>query len=178
MNRFLRVWCAVAVAAAAPAPVQPAAPVRDAELAAGISLAREGDFQAALLKLDAAVRRLETAEAPPPELAQGYLYLGISYLELDQEMPALERFRAAVLRDPALRLDPAEYSPQVIRFFDTARQDVAAMRASPTAPAPETARPAAGVPPAATPPQKKKGSGKAVLLVVGAGAAVAAGAVA
>ena len=155
MIRFLRVLCAAAVAAA---PAQSAAPVRDAELAAGISLAREGDFQAALLKLDEAVRRLETAQAPPSELAQGYLYLGISYLELDQEMPALERFRAAVLRDPALRLDPAEYSPQVIRFFDTARQDVAAMRASPAAPAAERAPPAAA-------PRQKKGSGKAVLLV-------------
>ena len=126
MRGIVRVACVLAMAAAALAAPPP---VGDAALSAGIALAREGDFQGALLKLDEAVRRLEEKGAPPVELAQGYLYLAIAYLELDQEMPAVERFRAAALRDPDLRLEPAEFSPQVIRFFDAARQEVAAMRA-------------------------------------------------
>jgi hypothetical protein len=168
MTRILRVLCAAALASGSPARAAPP-PVEDAALSAGIALAREGDFQGALLKLDEAVRRLETAEAPPRDLAQGYLDLGISYLELGQEMPALERFRAAVLRDPGLRLDPAEFSPQVIRFFEAARQEVAAMRA-----------PSASAPPAPAPPAqpaasgKGNGSGRTVLLVVGGAVAVAA----
>lgn len=143
------------------------APPRDPELAAGIALARAGDFQGALLELDETVRRLEAAGAPDPELAQGYLYLAISYLELGQELPAVERFRAAVLRDPGLRLDPAEFSPQVIRFFEAARQEVAAMRA------PGTRAPATS-PAARAAPKEKTGTRKTVLLVVAAGAAVAA----
>ncbi|HVR71357.1 MAG TPA: hypothetical protein VMT87_10990 [Vicinamibacteria bacterium] len=154
MTRILRVLSALALAAS---PLTRAATplVEDAALAAGIALAREGDFQGALLRLDEAVRRLETAEAPARELAQGYLYLGISYLELGQEMPALERFRAAVLRDPDLRLDPAEFSPQVIRFFEAARQEVAAMRAPAAAPPASPPKPT----PAPT-ARERKGSGK------------------
>src|SRR5688572_24418094 len=121
MTRFFRWLCALLLALG-PLAHAAAPPVQDAALAAAIGLAREGDFQGALLKLDEAVRRLETAEVPARELAQGYLYLGISYLELDQQMPAIERFRAAALRDPGLRLDAGEFSPQVIRFFEAARQ--------------------------------------------------------
>jgi hypothetical protein len=163
---LLGLLAAAASPAAAAAPAAPSPVVSDAELSAGITLARAGDFQGALLKLDEAVRRLENAAAPDRELAQGYLYLAISYLELGQELPAVERFRAAVLRDPSLRLDRAEFSPQVIRYFDAARQEVAAMR-SPGA----VARPS----PQAEPPvaAAKKGKRKTVLLVVAAGAAVA-----
>jgi hypothetical protein len=165
MSNLARLTCRLVVAAVSlrgtPAP---AAPPSDAELAKGIALARAGDFQGALLKLDETVRRLEAAGAPDPELAQGYLYLAISYLELGQELPAVERFRAAVLRDPALRLDPGEFSPQVIRYFDAARQEVAAMRAP-------GSRPPAVRPPAPTP--EKKGHTKTVLLVVATGAAIA-----
>jgi hypothetical protein len=167
MTSILRAVCALALATGA---VAAAPPTEDPELSAGIALAREGDFQGALLKLDEAVRRLEAAGSPPRSLAQGYLYLAIAYLELEQEAPAVERFRAAALRDPDLRLEPSEFSPQVIRFFEAARQEVAAMRA------PAKVPPAGGTPrpPAASPPTEKKGSKKVVWAVVGAGAAAAA----
>jgi hypothetical protein len=177
MTRLLAILCASLLAASPAVRAAPPA-VADPALAAGIGLAREGDFQGALLKLDEAIRRLETAAAPDRELAQGYLYLGISYLELGQEMPAIERFRAAVLRDLALRLDPAEFSPQVIRFFEAARQEVAAMRS----PAPSAPRPAPTAKPAETPtpppPAQEKGKSKTTLLVVGGGVALAAAAIA
>ena len=166
MTWTLRVVCASLLAARVLAAAPPSP--QDAELAAGVALAREGDFQGALLKLDEALRRLELAEAAPRELAQGYLYLGIAYLELGQEMPAVERFRAAALRDPELRLHASEFSPQVIRFFETARQDVAAMSAGAAAPG----TPAA--PPSPSPSTARWGAGKTALVVVGAAAAVAA----
>ena len=75
LDPALRALLAVAAMPLAGARAAPAPP-RDAELAAGIALARAGDFQGALLKLDETVRRLEAAGAPDPELAQGYLYLG------------------------------------------------------------------------------------------------------
>jgi hypothetical protein len=167
MTSIGRAVCALALLTGAAAAAPPSA---DPEVAAGIALAREGDFQGALLKLDEAVRRLEEAGAPPRDLAQGYLYLAISYLELDQEAPAIERFRAAALRDPDLRLSPSEFSPQVIRFFEAARQEVAAMR-TPADPGRTGDAPAA---PAAAPAPKKTGPNKAVLAVVGAGVAAAA----
>jgi hypothetical protein len=171
MTSLLRAACALSVAAAA---LAAAPPVDDPALAAAIALARQGDFQGALPRLEEAVRRLENANANARQLAQGYLYIGISYLELDQEMPAVERFRAAALRDPDLRLPASDFSPQVIRFFDAARQEVAAMRTAPAAPsAPAPPAPTATPPPSSPPKQKK--SGRAVLAVVGAGAAVAAG---
>jgi hypothetical protein len=173
MTRSLRILCACLLAASPPVRAAPPA-VADPALAAGIGLAREGDFQGALLKLDEAIRRLETAGAPDRELAQGYLFLGISYLELGQEMPALERFRAAVLRDLALRLDASEFSPQVIRFFEASRQEVAAMRS----PAPSAPRSEPAARPTPPPAAEKKGSGKTVLLVVGGGVALAAAALA
>ena len=162
MTRILRLLCALLLvgdtARASP-------PVQDAELAAAIALARAGDFQGALPKLDEVVRRLETAEAPARDLAQGYLHLGIAYLELGQQRPALERLRAAVLRDPELRLDPAEFSPQVIRFFQAAQEEVAAMRAP--------ANPPAAPPPSPAPAPGGKRRARTVLIVAGAAAAAA-----
>ena len=57
------------------------------------------------------------------ELAQGYLYLGIAYLELDQEGLARGKFALTLAHAPELRLDPSEFSPQVIRVFEATRQE-------------------------------------------------------
>jgi len=130
---------------------------RDAGLASGIALVKEGDFESALLKLDESVRRLESGPKPSPELAVGYLYLGVAYLELEQELSARSRFRQAAAQDPAMRLDPREFSPQVIRFFESARQE--AERTASAGRTPSTAtKPAA------------KGGGNAVPFVLGGGA--------
>jgi hypothetical protein len=136
---------------------------RDADLLAGITLVREGDFEAAVLRLDAAVRRLE-AGGPRPDLARAYLYLGIAYLELEQESVARGKFIEAAGHDPKLTLDPREFSAQVIRSFEAARQ-VAAQNRPPAASVPRTASPA-------SPEQKRRSA--APLLIVG-GAAAAAG---
>ena len=116
----------------------------DSDLAQGIALVKEGDFERAVPRLDAAIQRLGTGGAGR-DLAQANLYLGIAYLELNQEATARGRFREALGHDPKLRLDPRSFSPQTLRVFEAARAEL---------------------------PQKKKGSAP-VLLIAGAGAAAA-----
>ncbi len=135
--------------------------VREPELAAGIVLAQEGDFGAALARLDGAVRRLETGPRPSPELAVGYVYLGMTYLEQDQEPSARMRFLQAAREDPALRLNARDFSAQVIRFFEAARQEVDATRAAP-----------AVLQPAATPSPEPRKKRSALPFVILGGAAV------
>jgi len=113
------------------APVAPASPAPDADLAAGIALVRDGDFEAAILRLDAAARRLQADRARAKEAAQALVYLGVAYLELDQEPLARGKFQAALALDPQLRLDPHQFSPQQIRLFDSVRPSVPTAAASP-----------------------------------------------
>ena len=100
----------------------PAAPA-DSELTQGIALVKEGDFERAVPRLDAAIQRLGP-KGSKRELAQAHLYLGIAYLELDQEATARGRFREALRNDPGLRLDTGSFSPQTVRVFDAARAEM------------------------------------------------------
>lgn len=52
----------------------------DADLLAGIALVKDGDFEAAVPKLDAAIRNLEAQPQQAKELTRAYLYLGVTYL--------------------------------------------------------------------------------------------------
>src|SRR5690242_18321704 len=108
MSRLIAVLLAAALSAPAQAP-QPPAPAGD--LQAGIALVKEGDFEGAVLKLDGAIRALELDPRGGRDLATAYLYLGVAYLELDQQGSARARFRQALGRDPAMRLDPRQFSP-------------------------------------------------------------------
>src|SRR5262245_5822307 len=152
------VVAAISAAVLAGPPPYPAIEIRDPDLAQGVTLVKEGDFEAAILKLDEAARRLSREPRSDKELAAANLYLGIAYLELDQELAARARFKEAASLDRDLRLDPRGFSPQVIRFFDAARQEV------------ETAAKAAGSAPEA--PSKRHSSALPLAL---AGGAVAAG---
>ncbi len=122
----------------------PSAAAIDNDLTQGIALVKEGDFERAVARLDAAIQRLGP-KGSKRELAQAHLYLGIAYLELDQETTARGRFREALRQDPELRLDARSFSPQTIRVFDAARAEM---------------------------PQRKK-NGVPVLLIAGGGAAAA-----
>src|SRR5574341_702150 len=98
------------------------APPPDAELASAIALVREGDFEAAM----------------------AYLYLGVSFLELDQELTARGKFHSACRLDPELRMDPRQFSAQQIRVFEAACRELRPGAAAPgTSAGPATAGPAA-----------------------------------
>jgi hypothetical protein len=137
--------------------------VTDSEILRGLKQVDEGEYDAGILTLDAAVRRLSGQPARQNELAQAYLYLGVAYLGKGHETSARARFRDALKQARDLNLSPDRFAPRVIELFEKAKEEV-----GPAA--------AATPPPAAAPaPRAKKGGSKLPLVLVGVGAAAAGG---
>jgi tetratricopeptide (TPR) repeat protein len=138
----------------------------DPEVVKGVKLVDEGDYDAAILALDAAARRLAADPTKGRDLSQAYLYLGIAYVGKGQEAAARARFREALAQIKDLSLSPDRFPPKVIDVFEAAKEEMA------------KAAPAVAPKPAAAP--KKGGGGKTLLIVgglaaVGGGVALAAG---
>ena len=74
MQRWLSVLLSLALAGPTQAPSTPP----DRELETGVQQAQEGDFEAAILTLDGAVRRLTAAGNRPRDLSRAYMYLAIA----------------------------------------------------------------------------------------------------
>lgn len=177
----LRVFLAFGLAiGSAPSHAQQAP--SDPEVLKGIRQVDEGDYDAAILTLDAAARRLSRDPGRSQEVAQAYLHLGVAYLGKGHEASARAQFREALARVKDLNLTPDRFAPKVIEAFEQARAE----SARGAAPAPSTAAPrkpeAADPPrPAAPAPGNQGGSGKKVLIGalvlagVGGGIAAAAG---
>lgn len=123
--RVLVVWTAASLAAAS-APAAPPVPSADVEVQKGVGQVEEGDYDAALLTLDAAARRLVSDPSRSRELARAYLYLGIAYLAKGHETSARARFREALAQARDLELEPDQFAPRVIELFEKAREDVKA----------------------------------------------------
>jgi hypothetical protein len=158
--------CAVLGVILAAGPLRAAtSPPADPEIARGLKLADDGDYDSAILVLDAAVRRLSTDTTRRLELAQAYLYLGIAYVAKGRETAAKAQFREALRRAGDLTLSADRFPPKVVDIFEAARDEVAR--------APGTA---GGTRAPGPDPEKGKGGGK-TLLLLGGGAAVVAGAV-
>jgi hypothetical protein len=143
----------------------------DPELLRGIRQVDDGDYDPAIVTLDAAARRLAADPARSRDLSQAYLYLGIAYIGKGHEAAAKAKFREAVAQIKDLTLSPDKFPPKVIDLFEAARAEAKAQTAA--------AAPATGAAPAA-PPKKKGGGGKTILIVgglaaVGGGVALAAG---
>jgi hypothetical protein len=135
------------------------APAGDAEVARGVRQVEEGEYDTAILTLDAAARRLAPRSPGSPDLAQAFLFLGIAYLAKGHETSARARFREAIAQVKDLKLSPDRFAPRVVEVFEKAREEASA------------ARPA----PAST---TKGGRAKGLLIVGGLGAAAAGVAVA
>lgn len=125
----------------------------DAGLAQGLQQIREGDFESAVVTLEAASRRLEAESGQQREAAQARLQLGVARVALTQLEAAREDFKAALRHDPTLRVGEDRFSPKVVRVFESARQDLAA----------------------GAKPAPKKGGSKTALLVIGGLGVVGAG---
>ena len=144
----------------------------DAELQRGIRQVEDGDYDPAIVTLDAAARRLGGDPAHARDLSQAYLYLGIAYIGKGHEAAAKAKFREAVAQIKDLTLSPDKFPPKVIDLFEAARAEERAQVAPASAVAPTPAPAAAS--------GKKGGSGKTILIVgglaaVGGGVALAAG---
>jgi len=126
-----------------------AASAQDSGLAQGLQQVREGDYEAAVVTLESAARRLEAQAGRQGEAAQARLHLGVARVGLGDLDAARLEFRAALRLDPTLRVAEDRFSPKVVRVFESARQDVATQTA----------------------PEPKKSSKKTLLIVGGLGAA-------
>jgi hypothetical protein len=106
-----------------------AAPATD--LATGIRQVQEGDFENAVLTLQAVTRALGGQTARRLELAQAWLYLGIAHVALDQTDGARAAFKAAIGQNRSLRLSEERFSPKVIAAFEAARREAEAAAGAP-----------------------------------------------
>jgi len=161
----LRECLLLAVAGLLVGPPSPAAQkmAADPDVTEGVRLVETGDYDAAILTLDNAARRLAADPARVRDLSQAYLYLGIAYLGKGHEAAARAKFREALTQVGDLRLSPEEFPPKVIDLFEAARVEAMKAPASPAAQA-VTSAPA---------PAEKKGSSKTLLLIGGVGGAAA-----
>lgn len=180
-RKGLRVFLAFGLAVGSAAAHAQQAP-SDPEVLKGIRQVDEGDYDAAILTLDAAARRLSRDPARSQEGALAYLHLGVAYLGKGHEASARAQFREALARVKDLNLTPDRFAPKVIEAFEQARAESA--RGAAPAPSPAAPRPpeaAATSRPAAPASEKRGGSGKKVLIGalalagVGGGIAAAAG---
>ena len=169
MRRVL-VWSVLAIFSASLA-ASAAASAGDPEIERGIRQVEDGDYDPAIVTLDAAARRLSGDATRARDLSQAYLYLGIAYIGKGHEAAAKAKFREAVAQVKDLSLSPDKFPPKVIDLFEAARAETASAARAVPSPAPAASTPASA---------KKGGRGKTLLIVgglaaVGGGAALAAG---
>jgi len=90
----------------------------------GVMQVEEGDFDAAIITLDRAARRLATVPERSRDLSHAYLYLGIAYLGKGLEAAAKAQFREALRQIQDLTLSPEKYPPRIIDLLEAARQEM------------------------------------------------------
>jgi hypothetical protein len=168
--RRLVVLCVLAILTTSLAAAVPSE-AADPEIERGIRQVEDGDYDPAIVTLDAAARRLAGDSTRARDLSQAYLYLGIAYIGKGHEAAAKAKFREAVAQVKDLSLSPDKFPPKVIDLFEAARAETEVAARPAASPAPAPAAPAAA---------KKGGSSKTLLIVgglaaVGGGAALAAG---
>jgi hypothetical protein len=101
-------------------------PARDPEVAKGIADVDNGEYDSAILRLEAAARRLTGQEGRRDDLVQAYVHLAVAHLAKGFEATAKSRFRDALALDASLRLSSEKFSPRVIEVFEKARDQVIA----------------------------------------------------
>lgn len=108
----------------------PSGRLEASDLATGIRQVKDGDFETAILTLDAAIRGLTATQERSGDLAKAYLYLGVAYVGLGQEALAKSKFRLALGQQRDLRLADDEFPAKVVRIFEAAREAQEAVAAS------------------------------------------------
>ena len=109
---------------AAPRALAEDPPARDPDLVKGIADVDTGEYDTAILRLEAAARRLTGQEGRRDDLVQAYVHLAVAYLAKGFEATAKSRFRDALALDASLRLSSEKFSPRVVEAFEKARDQV------------------------------------------------------
>jgi hypothetical protein len=130
----------------------------DPDLAGGVQKVKEGRLEAGVQALDAYLRRTAGLPGRAQERAQAFVYLGVAYAGLNQEPAARAEFAQALVQSPDLTLNPGEFSPHVVRLFEMARRESLVS--------------------STVPPRGGGGGSHTTPVLIGAGLALAGGAVA
>jgi hypothetical protein len=162
LRKSLCLLSTLALLGAGPLAAQTPAAKVDAEVAKGIKQVDEGDYDAAIVTLDGAARRLSADKTRVKDLSQAYLYLGIAYVGKGHEAAAKAKFREAVGQIKDLSLSADRYPPKVINLFEAAKEEAS-----------RTAAVRPRTPAAQGEPEAEKGGGSKKLLLIGGGAAAA-----
>jgi hypothetical protein len=102
------------------------------DVAAWVKQVQEGDFEGAIVTLDAAAARLRGDPRSVRLLVQADIQLGVAHVALDHTAQAVQAFAEALALDPRLRLSADQFSPKVLRAFETAREQTAKRTALPS----------------------------------------------
>ena len=100
----MRPWWALAVVVAAAPVLQSQTEVSHSGLNKGIALVRDGEYDAGLAAIEAALKDLGSSRGS--ERALGHLYAGVALVAKDQTVAAKTRFRRALEENPGLRIGP------------------------------------------------------------------------
>src|SRR3990172_8470174 len=146
---------------------------QEPDLSLGIRQVEEGEFDQAVLTLDAAARRLQERGVSGETLARSHFYSGIAYLGLGMESSARDRFRKAWTENRTLSVTAREFAPNVVGLYGQVQQQAEAEEAAArrVAQAPAAARSTSA---SSEPPANKK-SKKPVMLILAGGVAAAGG---
>ena len=86
----------------------------------GIQLIDEGDYEAAIDVLEAAVLELDAAQAASSDMARSYFYVGIARVFVVGDDEARFAFLEAQRHDPQFRPSPTNFPQRVIRLWEEA----------------------------------------------------------
>jgi hypothetical protein len=111
-DRLLRCACLLALLVA---PRAARGSDLEQRVARGVQRFDEGQFEAALSEL-AALRGAAAGDAR--QLARIELYSGLSHAVLGKTEDARRAFRAALVQQPELRLDPDQFKPELVALFN------------------------------------------------------------
>jgi tetratricopeptide (TPR) repeat protein len=82
----------------------------------------DAEFENAIARLEQVVTTLEArSKDDRRELADAYLYLGLSYSALGEDEKSRDAFRKLLALDRDRRLDTATFAPKVVALFDQAK---------------------------------------------------------
>jgi hypothetical protein len=150
MRKLLAGWVVLVMLGS---PVSSQTPSGD-ELATGIRQVEQGDYSAAVVTLDNAIRNLGKDPARAKDIAQAYLYLGVAHAGTGQEQAARADFCRAKRQNPSVKVELANPPANVAKLF--------------AEPCPSTTSTGAAAPAATA---AKKGGSKTLPILLGVGAA-------